>query len=532
MRLRCCLVLLLVLPLRAQTSSDRPMLKKQGTATQLIVNGSPFLVLGGELHNSSSSSLEYMEPVWQRMVDLNLNTVLAGLSWELVEPQEGRFRFELVDGLIQGARRNNLHLVLLWFGSWKNGMSSYVPLWVKKDSNRFPRVQIKNGEKTEALSTLAEANWKADAAAFAALMRHLREVDDQRHTVVMMQVENESGVLGDSRDRGPLSEKAFSARVPTLLMDYLETNRNELVPEVRTRWEAAGHKSSGAWEEVFGAGAETDEMFMAWNYARYIDRVAAAGKSEYGIPMYVNTWLAGPGRAPGSFPSGGSLPYDMDLWLAGAPHIDFLSPDIYSADFSFWCARYAERGNPLFIPETNGQGNGPRNLLYAFGEHDAIGTSPFAVDSIPNPKESDLARTYSIVAQLAPIILRNQGRREMAGFVVTKEKPTITKQLGGYELEISLDSIFGATSDNGSGIVIHTGPDEFLGAGCGFRVRFKPKTPGPGRAGIGQVDEGTFQGGEWIPGRRLNGDESDQGGYWRFDRQMPRIERCVVYRWE
>jgi beta-galactosidase GanA len=532
MRIRY-LMLFCLLPLFAQTAPNRrPFLRKQGPAAQLIVDGSPFLVLGGELHNSSSSSLAYMEPIWQRMRDLNLNTVLVGLNWELIEPEEGRFNFSLVDGLIQGARRNNLHLILLWFGSWKNAMSSYVPLWVKKDYKRFPRAQIKAGEKIETLSTLAESNWKADAAAFAALMHHIREVDDKDNTVIMMQVENESGVLGDSRDRCEQAEKAFGSAVPQPLMDFLQKNRNELVQEIRKRWEANGFKSSGKWEEVFGPGVETDEMFMAWNYARYIDNVAAAGKAQYGIPMYVNAWLAGPGRTTGSFPSGGALPYDMDIWLAGAPHIDLLAPDIYSGDFSFWCTRYTDRGNPLFIPETNGQGSGPRNLLFAFGEYNAIGTSPFAVDSIPNPKESELARTYAVVAQIAPLILQNQGKGNMTGFVLSKDKPSIARELGGYELEISLDSIFGSSTDSGSGIIISIGPDAFLGAGSGFRVRFKPKTAGPARAGIGQVDEGTFQNGKWIPGRRLNGDENDQGNYWRFDRAAPKIERCIVYRWE
>jgi beta-galactosidase GanA len=522
----------IAIPMFAQISVDRPALRHQGTATQLTVDGRPFLILGGELHNSSSSSLAYMEPVWQRMVDLNLNTILAGVNWELIEPEEGRFDFSLIDGLIQGSRRNNLRLILLWFGSWKNGMSSYVPLWVKKDTGRFPRVQINKREKVEVLSTMAGANWKADASAFAALMRHIREVDGKEHTVLMMQVENESGLLGDSRDRCPQAENAFSSPVPRLLTDYLQKHRNELVPEILKPWGAGGYKSAGTWQEVFGTGAGTDELFMAWQYARYVDNVAAAGKAQYDIPMFVNAWLAGPDRTPGSFPSGGPLPYYRDIWFAGAPHIDLLAPDIYSPDFSFWCRRYTEHSNPLFIPETNGQGNGPRNFFYAIGEYSAMGISPFAVDSIPNPKESEMSRTYAVLAPIAPIILQNQGKGTMTGFVLSKETPPITKELGGYELEISLDSIFGANADNGSGIIIATGPDEFTGAGSGFRVRFKPKTPGPARAGIAFVDEGIYQDGKWIPGRRLNGDENDQGHYWRFDRFTPRIEKCVVYRWE
>jgi beta-galactosidase GanA len=529
---KCWIVAFTALSLFVQSASAQPFLRKQGTATQLIVDDGPFLVLGGELHNSSSSSLAYMEPIWQRVIDLNANTVLAGLSWDRIEPEEGRFDFALVDGLIGKARRKNLRLIFLWFGSWKNGMSSYAPLWVKRGYERFPRAQIRNGEKVEVLSTFSDSNREADGAAFAALMRHIKEVDGRDHTVLMMQVENEAGLLDDSRDRSPGAEKAFSEPVPQPLMDYLQKHRNELVPEILSKWKAAGFRSSGSWAEVFGEGNLTDEFFMAWQYARYIDSIAGAGKAEYDIPMFVNAWLAGPDRVSGDFPSGGPLPYYMDIWLAGAPHIDLLAPDIYSPDFTFWCRRYTERGNPLFIPETSGFGNGPRNFLYAFGEHDAMGISPFGVDSLPNPKESELSRTYEVLGQIAPVILKHQGKNSMIGFILNKENPSINKELGGYELEISLDSIFGRNADSGHGIIIAAGPDEFIGAGGGFRVRFSPKTPGPAKAGIGRVEEGVFHSGKWIPGRRLNGDETDQGRYWRFDRNVLRIERCIVYRWE
>src|SRR5690348_12954088 len=193
-----------------QGSKQAPYLHKQGSATQLIVDGKPFLILGGELHNSSSSNLEYMRPIWERLVALKLNCVLAPVSWELIEPEEGRFDFTLVDGLIQDARRYDLRLIFLWFGSWKNGMSSYIPVWMKQDYHRFPRIKIRDGQTVEVLSTLAEANWQADARAFASLMRHIRGVDGNHHTVIMIQVENEVGVLGDSRDRSETANRAFA----------------------------------------------------------------------------------------------------------------------------------------------------------------------------------------------------------------------------------------------------------------------------------------------------------------------------------
>ncbi len=513
-----------------QGRSERvPYLQKQGNATQLYVDGSPFLILGGELHNSSSSSIEYMKPIWERMVDLNFNTVLAPVSWELIEPEEGHFDFALVDGLIQDARRYNLRLVFLWFGSWKNGMSSYVPLWVKKDYRRFPRVQINAGETVEVLSTLAEANWQADARAFAALMRHIRDVDGDDHTVIMVQVENEVGVLGDSRDRSEAASRAFAGQIPQELLQHVQ--QRELVPELRERWEQAGRKTSGTWEEVFGAGPETDEIFMAWHYARYVDHVAAAGKAEYDIPMYVNAWLSSPELQPGDWPSGGPLPHTMDVWLAGAPHIDMLTPDIYQPNFEEWCEKYTQHGNPLFIPEMRHGDDGARNIFYAIGQHEAIGTSPFAVDSIEDPKNSALSASYRALQQVASVILAHQGANNMVGFLLDEEHPNATRVLGAYELEIALDAVFQYKAELGYGLVIATGSGEFVGVGSGFCVTFRPIS-GVGHVGLGAVDEGEFRNGKWIAGRRLNGDENAQGLKWRFGIQRISIERCTVYNYE
>ena len=258
---------------------------------------------------------------------MHLNTVLAPVYWELMEPKEGQFDFTLVDGQIQAAQSNNLRLVFLWFGSWKNGTSSYVPAWVKTAQDRFPRIQDKDGKSVELLSPLSAASRDADSRAFAALMRHIKEVDSRRR-VIMIQVENEVGMVGDSRDRSEAANKAFAEPVPKEVLDYMTSQKDTLYPEFRKAWEAAGAKTSGNWEEVFGKSPYTDEIFMAWNYARYVGRVAAAGKAEYPIPMFVNTWRALGDRMPGTYPSGGPEPHVGDLWKVGAPAIDFRSPDM------------------------------------------------------------------------------------------------------------------------------------------------------------------------------------------------------------
>jgi hypothetical protein len=550
-----------------------PHLQKQGTATQLIVDGKPLLMLAGELHNSSASSLDYLKPIWGRLVAMHINTVLTPVYWELLEPTEGQFDFTLVDGQIQAAQSNNLRLVFLWFGSWKNGVSSYIPAWVKTNEDRFPRVQDKDGKGIETLSTLSTANRDADTRAFTALMRHIKETDPQ-HRVIMIQVENEVGVLGDTRDRCEAANKAFEAPVPKELMDSLASHKDVLQPDFRKAWETAGFKTSGTWEQVFGKGAYTDEIFMAWNYSRYIGQVAAAGKAEYPLPMYVNTWLSGPDRPPGTYPSGGPLPHVGDVWRAGAPQIDLRSPDIYATNFTDWCTWYHTADNPLFIPETNGT-TGAYNVFYAIGQHDAMGFTPFAIDSLgmtpaaaarTEPGDLPLARSYEILSQLAPLILENQGQGKMAGVVVGAEDSPQKIPLGNYILEVSYARMrrpptpapakpaagapavpapmpappptfpgFSQQPDHGGALFISLGPDEYLVAGSGaVTVTFSPNTPGPPIAGILSIDEGTYVDGRWVPGRRLNGDENGQGKFLRLGGGMSRngaIQRVKLYRY-
>ena len=525
-------------PLAHAQGSGIPHLEKHGATTQLVVDGKPFLILGAELLNSSSSSLDYMRPIWPRLASIPLNTVLTPLSWELIEPREGQFDFTRPDGLIRDARRNNLRLVFLWLASWKNGMSSYAPLWVKQDTHRFPRVIEKDGVPVEILSTQGRESMQADARAFAALMRHIREVDGDAHTVLMMQVENEVGVLGDSRDRSPAANQAFEGPVPKQLMTYIQQHHDTLLPEFRRVWEAAGSKPSGTWAEVFGSGPQTDEIFMAWNYARYVQEVAAAGKAEYPLPMYVNTWLAGPQSSPGEFPSGGPLPEVMDVWKAAGTALDIYAPDIYAPNFAEWCDRYNRAGNPLFIPETGGGTAGQANVFYAIGQRETIGFSPFAIDAFVDTDRpaltdpnGELGKSYEALQQLAPIILQYEGQGKMAGFLLDRDHPQTTLELSGYRLDVSLDEIFGTQAQAGFGLVIATGPEEFLGAGSGFRISFQLKDGGPVHVGIGSVEEGAFSESAWIPGRRLNGDENDQGKGWRFAPRRIHIEKVVLYRY-
>ncbi len=521
----------------AASHAQEVQLRRQGEATQLVVDGEPFLMLAGELGNSSASDLEYLRPRWATLEALHLNTVLAPVYWELVEPAEGAFDFSLVDGLIRQAREHDMRLVLLWFGSWKNSMSSYAPAWVKRDQARFPRAEGSDGRGLEILSPFSAANRDADARAFAALMRHLRETDGRRRTVLMVQVENEIGMIPEARDHSAVADRRFSGAVPGELLQYLARHRDALAPPLRARWEAHGARRQGTWSEVFGEGLATDEIFMAWHFARYTDAVAAAGRAAYDLPMYVNAALIRPGYAPGAYPSAGPLPQVFDVWRAGAPSIDFLAPDIYFPNFVEWARAYDVPGNAFFVPETGRQpGATPANAFYAFGAHGAMGFSPFAIEDFA--ADDPLGEAYDVLAGLAPLILEHQGKDTLAGvrpavaFDGTVDETPAEVRMGEHTLHVAFVDPFTPRAEQDvaahGGLIVQLGPEEYLVAGKGLTVTFSAEQ---GIVGIEQIREGRYADGRWKPGRVLNGDQNHQGRHLRLPPDAFGIQRVRLYRY-
>jgi len=527
----------------AQTA-PLPEIRQNGAVKQFFVDGEPFIMLAGELHNSSASSVDYMRPIWPKLAALHLNTVIGTVSWELLEPEEGRFDFSLVDAQIREARQRNMRLALIWFATWKNAGSSYVPHWVKADRKRFPPMVLKlrstgtmamfathmERQGNGPLSALGDETLRADAKAFAALMRHIREVDTQ-HTVIMMQVENEAGSLGDSRDHSPAAEAAWSKPVPAELTTYLARNRATMLPELREIWSRNGYKSSGTWAEVFGTDERADEVFMAYYVGRFIGEVARAGKAQLNIPMYANAWLGPqPGQAlPGEYPSGGPVARVMDVYRAAAPSLDIIAPDIYVEDFKGTCELYARSGNPLFIPEARDQVG---NLFWAIGHHAALGWSPFGIEDLNS--NGQVAQAYESLSEMLPQLAEWQAAGRVEGFLVGDGERQEAIRLGGYKITLSkVRGPFGGDGDSAASsdskaelpgavaagsrampndarpfaIVANTGPDEFLFIGANGNPAFEVDSPGPKRVGVSAKDQGRYENGKWIAARRLNGDE-------------------------
>jgi beta-galactosidase GanA len=535
-----------------------PHLEKRGVATQLIVDGKPFLVLGAEPPTSGASNLEYLRYTLQVMATTHQNTAAIAVAWAWIEPEKGKYDFRIVDAAIEDARKIGERIVLVWFGSWKNGQSNCAPGWVKADQDRFPRAQVKGGQTVEALSPLNENNWEADARVFAVLMRHIREVD-RTHRVIMVQVENEIGIFGDSRDRSPLADKAFAGAIPAELMDYLQKHKEGLHPELRKVWEAAGFKTNGTWQEVFGKGPEADEIFMAWNYARYVNHVADAGKKEYPIPMFANTWGS---QGWGKGPHGEPMDHVHDIWKAGAPMVDTFAPDAYMGmqgvanHIVDLTTRYTNSGIPFFTVEAMDGEIGAAHAFYAIGQQRAIGFSGMGNDGLlqwftqtglnlpavvsppgmdsparlvgfggpgttaplpPIPPEYEakaLSQAFLTLSQIAPQILEHQSKGTIAGVVLDKEKTEEQVKLGNYILNVGLPRRGGRGQDPvpdviGYGLFMATGPDEYLLAGNNVLITFTPNTPGPPIAGLVTQEAGRFDNnGKWVATHFLIGDDS------------------------
>jgi beta-galactosidase GanA len=532
----CCL--LLAWPCGAEV----PRLETQGSAVHLIVHGAPMLILGGELGNSSASSARYMAPHWPLLKRMHLNTVLAPISWELIEPMEGVFRWDSVDALITAARANDLKLVLLWFGAWKNSMSTYAPAWVKRDQQRFPRALLPNGQALDILSAFSATTRDADARAFATLLRHIKDVDAEQNTVLMMQVENEIGMLPGAREYGAAANRLFQGPVPGAVIRQLAGQQHHGQSRLHQLWMEHGARAQGNWSELFGDGDAAAESFTAWHYAQYVEAVVKAGKAAYPLPMYVNAALNRTNKTPGEYPSGGPLPHLFELWKAGAPSVDLLAPDIYFPSFVDWATLYSRPDNPLFIPEANNADRAEvlANALYAFGKLGAIGFSPFSIESLDQRQPNLIADSYALLEQLSPFILSAQGTLRMSAFRPrvledgTVVDAPVTEVIGDFRFTVSFIDTQSAQGDQNiaahGGVIIQTAAEDYIVAGQGIIVTFTPVGDGLGAAGIDSDWEGTFDArGTWIPGRLLNGDQTHQGRHLRLPPDEFQIQRVRLY---
>lgn len=494
-------------------SIQMPRVVQKDGRWALMVDGAPYLMLGMQVNNSSAWPAMLPE-VWPAVERLHANTVEMPVYWEQMEPVEGRFDFSVLNALLAGARQHKVHLVLLWFGTWKNGAPHYLPAWMKRDPVKYPRLVGPDGAPRDTMSPFAEATLDADKAAFSALMRHLKTADP-RHTVLMVQVENEVNAYGSARDYSPQATKLFDGQVPA---DFA----------------AAMHVQPGTWTEAFGAEAE--DTFQTWAIARYVEQVAKAGKAQYDLPLYLNHSLEDPLRAPrpGRLAWPAMTDHVLDIWKAAAPDIDLIAPDIYKSQYAQYekiLDTYDRKDNAMFVPETGNAEAYPRYLFAALG-HGTIGWSPFGMDltgyanaplgaPVVDDKLIDLfALNYKLIGPMDREIARLNFEGKLKAVCEDPAVHVQTMVFGPWTATVAYGlRMFdrhrqapGSPEPVGRALVAQLGPNEFLVTGVSARVDFRPTdlTGGRHREYV-RVEQGTYVNGRWKFLRIWNGDQTDFG---------------------
>ncbi len=505
-----------------------------------------YFILGGELGNSSASSVEDIQFIFPKLKAMGLNTVLMPVYWELMEPQEGEYDFTLLDEALKTARANDLKLVLLWFGAWKNSMSCYAPEWVKKDVSRFPRAVTAQGKPLEILSAFDVNVLNADKKAFDTLINHLAN-NDNDNVVSMIQIENEIGMLESPRDHSPKANDAYAKGVPHNLANVLRV------------------KPGSPWNELAEENDYADEMFMAWYYAQYVENLAKIARAKLPhIPLYVNAALDSRGRRPGQYPSAGPIARLANIWKSGAPSLDFISPDLYDPPFTQWFNQFAIEDNPLFIPEIRRSTDNGVQAFYIVGEHNGIGFSPFSIENA-SPAEADaLKEAYSLLEKVAPIakshdsygLLFEEDGLKDSKVVETNGVKTISNHF--FTLPWDSRATDGSRWPAAGGMIINLGKDEYLIAGKGIVVKWEAtdeestnkslgedgfqlsgnseqdaQWKGKQRIGILSCDEVDIKpDGSFNVVRRLNGDETHQGRHVRIGVDDFKALHVKLYRYK
>jgi len=499
-------------------SKPIPQLVRQGAKYTFLVDGKPFLMLGGQVDNFSSwlpgPAYHNIEPIQDEIAKVlpgfrsyHANTIEFPVHWGYIEPTEGKFDFTAFDRIVRDIRAHDLRAIVLWFGTWKGGDDTFQPEWVRSDPARFPKALGEDGKAVRTLSPLGTATLEADRRAFAALMKHIREIDENDRTVILVQVENEAGLLGTARDHSPEANKLFNGPVPEEFVTALK-------------------KRPGSWSQVFGLPF-ADEAFTTYYMAKFINSVAQAGKDAYPLPLALNVWMGGPGsnafdRPGDSYPSGGGQAHTLDLWKAAAPAIDVIAPDIYDrspVNYRKDLADYARPDNPLLMVET---GEGKETAQYcfmAFGEFGAIGLAQFGVgikeygataDGEFGPQFADMAANFRLLRSAAPVIAELEGTKKLQSAI---EEQYIARRLlsfDRYDAMVRFPPAMGRqlnwgeprspTVPSGRAILAQLQPDEFLILGIDSTIDFRPPaTSGHKEARFVEIEEGLYKDGVWTP---------------------------------
>lgn len=489
--------------------TDYPHFNKINGVETLVVNSEPYLAFAGEIHNSSASSLEYMNlNIWSKLEELNLNTVLLPIYWEMIESIEGQYQFEHVANIIDQARENNKKVILLWFGLWKNGMSTYVPEWMKKNREDYPFIESKYGEQIYSISPMSGKAVEKNSLVFGELMAFIKSYDSSEQTVLMVQIENEIGSLGTDFDYASNQVELLDSMVPA----DVESFSNQ----------------TGTWNQVFRENSK--EYLMAYYYAKAIEKNAALGHEKHPIPYFVNAWLEKKPSRAGEYPSGGPIGRLIPFWKKIAPSLASFAPDIYVPNFDEVCNEFMSPQDVLIIPEARQDIDTVSNLIYSMGKYNLVCFSPFGIEDIadagrilsdstlqtlsidadafdPQGTSELLAEAYLLLQGLTSLIIEKRGTNQIHAF--SKEtNANRGENIKLAECETRVNFIpFTKGIAKSAGMIIEISEEEFIVLGINISLTLQSKMDMDKNVGILSLEDGKFENKKWIRDRILNGDD-------------------------
>jgi hypothetical protein len=439
----------------------------------LYVDGEPFSVLAVEIpwwdliYGKYKETETAYDGLYPAAAKLGLNALKVPIKWSMVEPEKGVYNFSYLDHAKSMAENNHLKLILNWFGHYASADGTvygnltgelYAPMYIVTDDKLYPRAVDADGiPHHNAISYDYEPIVEREIAAFRAFMQHIKEVDSQAHTILMVQVENEIAVFGVDRhnpklwrDHSPASNKRFAEN-----------------------------------------GFSDDLKYSAWDLSyNWIRRLTDAGAAVYALPLFHNyvggrvaDWMVG--GAPGE---------DVNTYLRNCPSISFIGVNSYFCAEWRWdntCAReshatvdqlreplnrYSVGRNLPAITEIN-SGSTPltsRLAYIAVGEFGAPIFAPWSLTaSYPEPyepyvlKDGNLANgafalreTYTSLSKALPQITYYATTDKLKVFMShsSGQRFTQTEEVNGFKLTVSGEH-------NGQAIVIHPSQHHFLAVG-------------------------------------------------------------------
>ena len=507
-------------------------------------NGKEFFPLGLQCCNSSAYSRMEMERFWQCVDRTGVNSVEIPVYWEEFEKEEGKFDYKLLEEHVDQAKQHRVKLLLVWFGTWKNGTSKFAPQWVRNQRNRFTRVISYEGIETNILSPYCRENLEADKKAFVKLAEYAQKVNEKEadNVIIGIQVENEPGMMMRGyRDHSQEADIWFNGEIPEKVKTLLKTKD---MGEVTDNWKKSGQLDNGTWKEVFGRYAE--EYFSVYGIASYINEIAEAGKEITSLPFSVNVWVDRVGwDEPGAdYPAGGPVSKVLGLWKALTPAIDVIGLDNYKlalSEYCMDCQGYAKYGNPLFLPETHAwEPASSRNMFWALGKYKTQGIFFFGPEAMIDEdghvraKSVDVWNSLKAMTSLQSVFRRMQKECDIQ--VIYQEEDAIEQRIvmddtyirigfNSYERTDYHHGYFDTPCGYGKGLLIRENQRTFYAVGDSFclsirgnrdAVYFRQKMDK--YVDYECVEEGYFdREGRWQMTRIRNGDESDYGIWVTYD---------------